>query len=360
MRFAQITSKTAVTLIALSFTAAGFAGGAKAYVDDNLDYVDPMVLEMAAAAPDVYALPDSVAPYTIPEAAFEADVHGGQGDESSFRTPSDGDGPMIGENYIKLYIGTHSSAGSNTDYIIMNYGRGRNIRLYGYYSGGDYSFPRNWWLQWDLGSTDVLNFPQDSWDEISFWTPSGDGIQVARVMVVHSGVEVLDWSVNRWLDAPGETTLGCAAMLVERKLQHVNHTDHAAIHAAALELGKTNGYKYGDGSLWCSEFASWALWREGFWTPQGNIGTDDMKDWFSARGRLYTPAQVRSKSYDLRTGDYLSLWGGDHSALFVEWIGDTTTITNATQFRTIEGNTGQHVDIRTRIVGDIDRVGSAQ
>jgi len=198
------------------------------------------------------------------------------------------------------------------------------------------------------------------WDEISFWTNSGDGIQVARVIIVHSGVEILDWSVNRWLDAPNETTLGTGAMQMVRKLQQVGNTDHAAIHFAARELGKTNGYKYGSGRLWCSEFASWCLWKEGFWTPAGNIGTDDMKAWFSSRGRLYTRSQVTSESYVMRAGDYLSLWGGDHSALFVEWIDSTTNITNATRFRTIEGNTGQRVAVRTRTVADIDRVGKAQ
>jgi hypothetical protein len=357
MKLSKLTKNAA--MIALSFSAAGFAGP-RDYVDDNLDYVDPMVMEMAADAPDVYALPDGVAPYTIPETGFEADVNGGQGDESRFRAPSDGDGPFVGENYVRIYIGSHVNAGSDTDYLIMNFGRGRNMRLYGYYSGGNYSFPRGWTLTWDLAGTVAEDYPQETWDEISFWTNSGDGLQVARVMIVHSGVEILDWSVNRWLDAPTETSLGTGAMMLERKLEHVANTDHAAVHFGARELGKTNGYKYGDGRLWCSEFASWCLWKEGFWTPRGNIGTDDMEAWFSDRGRLYTRSQVTSETYVMRAGDYLSLWNGDHSAIFVSWIDDTTNITTATRFRTIEGNTGQHVDMRTRSVADIYRVGSAQ
>lgn len=287
MKRSTITLKAATALIALSFTAAGFAGP-KDYVDDNLDFVDLNAEAMVADAPEIFSLPDGVEPYTIPEASFEADVTGGQGDESRFRTPSDGDGPMVGSNYVRLYIGRHVNAGSNTNYIIMNFGRGRNIRLYGYYSGGNCSFPRGWTLTWGLDGTVVEDYPQEMWDEISFWTNSGDGIQVGRMQIVHSGVEILRWNANRWLDAPHETTLGCAAMMLERKLQHVDHTDHAAIHFAARELGKTNGYKYGTGRLWCSEFASWCLWKEGFWTPQGNIGTVEMKAWFNARGRLYT------------------------------------------------------------------------
>jgi len=359
MKLSTLATKTAVALIALSFAAAGFAG-TRDYVDENLDYVDPMVAGMAADASAVHVLPDGVMPYEAPAAVFEPDAHGGAGDESRFRAPSDGDGPMVDENYVRIYIGSHSAAGTNADYIIMNYGRGRNIRLYGWWNGSDNVFPRGWTLTWDLEGTDVNYFPQDSWDEISFWTSSGDGLQVARVQIVHSGVEILDWSVNRWLDAPHETTLGTGAMQMVRKLQHVDNTDHAAIHFAARELGKTNGYKYGSGRLWCSEFASWCLWKEGYWTPQGNIGTDDMEGWFSARGRLYTRSQVTSESYVMKPGDYLALWGGDHSAIFVEWIDDTTNITNSTRFRTIEGNTGQRVAVQTRDVGDIHRVGSAQ
>lgn len=352
-------TRTAAAMIALCFTAAGYAGSNHVYVDDNRDYVDPMVMEMAADAPAVHALPEGVQPYDIPAREFVADVSGA-GEESSGYRLGDGDGPMVGSNYVRIYIGTHINAATAADYIIMNYGRGRNMRLYGYYSGSGYSFPRGWTLTWDLAGTVAEDYPQEMWDEISFWTNSGDGLQIARVIIVHSGVEILDWSVNRWLDAPHETTLGTAAMMLERKLQHVGDTDHAAINFAARELGKTNGYKYGSGAEWCSEFASWCLWKEGFWTPTGSIGTTDMKNWFSARGRLYTRTQVRNKSYNLRTGDYLSLWSGSHSALFVEWIDSTTTITNATRFRTIEGNTGDHVDVRTRTVGDIDRVGSAQ
>ena len=360
MKLAHISMKTAAALIALSFTAAGFTGDANAYVDSDLDYVDPAVMEMAADASGVDVLPDGLEPYSIPAPPFEADVNGGQGDESRFRTPRDGDGPMVGSNYVQILTGTHVNAGSGADYIIMNYGYGRNLRLYGVYSGGDRGFPRNSWISWSLDGTDVEDFPQDSWDEISFWTPSGDGIQVRRVILIHSGVEVLDWSVNRWLDAPNETSLGTAAMQMVRKLEHVDNTDHAAMHYAARELGKTNGYKYGTGRLWCSEFASWCLAKEGFWTPQGNIGTDHMKDWFSARGRLYTRSQVTSETYVMRAGDYLSLWGGDHSALFVSWIDSTTNITTSTRFYTIEGNTGSHVEVKIRDVGDIDRVGKAQ
>jgi len=36
------------------------------------------------------------------------------------------------------------------------------------------------------------------------------------------------------------------------------------------------------------------------------------------------------------------------------------SFTNSTQFYTIEGNTGSHVDVRIRTVADIDRVGKAQ
>jgi len=361
MKRSTITLKSAAVMMALSLSTAVFAdntGGP--YVDDNLDYIDQGVLEMSADAPPVYALPDGVEPYVAPVATFEPDVSGGYGDKSGHEFLSDGDGPMVGDNYVRLVIGSHTNAGSNTDYITMNFGRGRNIRLYGYWNGSDNVFPRGWTLTWDLAGTVVEDYPQDTWDEISFWMPSGDGIEVDRMEIYHSGVNILYWRAERWLDAPNYTSMGTAGKMLQRKLKHIEGTHHAALHFAARELGKTNGYKYGTGNLWCSEFASWCLWKEGFWTPEGNIGTVDMKDWFDDRGRLHTRSEVLSETYVMKEGDYLSLWDGGHSALFVKWIDDTTNITSSTRFKTIEGNTGQHVDVRTRTVADIDAVGKAQ
>jgi len=340
------------------------------YIDDGQDFVELDSEGIDAGSPGLEPLAEGLEPLEIEPAFFEPDDLGGI--DSRAKVMGGSTGPLVGTNYIRIYIsGDHVNAGSNTDYIHMRFGQrsgnddgssAYQIKLWGHWDGADNTFPRSWTLTWDLTSVrDYLeSMPQDNWDHISLRTPSGDGMLIHRVVVVHSGWEILDWTVNRWLDAPDETTLGCAAMITERKLQHVGHSDHAAIHAGALEIGKTNGYKYGTGNLWCSEFASWALWKEGWPTPAGNIGTDNMKAWFAARGRLYTRAQVRNKTYVPKQGDYLSINNGGHSCLFLDWLDPTGTITDGTRFRTLDGNWSQTVRIVERTVAEIDRVGKAQ
>ncbi len=342
------------------------------YVDDRLDWVDTELEERSKGAPDVEVLAPGLDPVFVDPAFPEPD------DLRALQTPDAKGfakgvtGPLVGSNYIRMVVSDdHVNAGSNTDYIYARFGQRSGdedgseaweLRLWSPWNGSDNVFERGATITWDLESVRgfLESMPQDSWDQISFVTPSGDGILVDRLVVVHSGMEILDWNVNRWLDSPDDTSLGCGAMIAERKLDHVSHSANAAIHFGALEIGKTNGSKYGTGRLWCSEFASWSLWNEGFMTPYGNIGTDNMKAWFEARGRLYTRSQVINRTYVPRQGDYLSINGGGHSCLFLEWVDPTDTITTSTRFRTLDGNWGETVTIVTRTVAEIDRVGKAQ
>ena len=341
--------------IALALTLAGTGlswartndASVDQYIDDARDYVDTEIIEQTEFAPTVEALAVGLEPLSI---ETEQPLPDDFGYPTKDGVTNDGTGPLVGTNYIRFYVSDdHVNAGSNTDYVIVRFGHrwgnddgstAYQLRLFGPWNGADNVFPAGTRITWDLnGKVDFFeNLPQDKWDEISFVTPSGDGILLDRIVVVHSGQEILDWRVHRWLDSPNETTLGCAAKIRERKLEYVHNTDHAALAFGALEIGKTNGKKYGTGNLWCSEFASWALFREGFMTPYGNIGTDDMKAWFAARGRLYTRTQVKNRTYVPKPGDYLSLFGGDHSVLFLEWVDPTDTIIDSTRFKTLEGN----------------------
>jgi len=368
----QPTTLFGLTLsLLLAGTGVARAENHQDYIDDGLELIDVELEEKGYDAPGIEALEPGLEPVFIEPAMFEPDDLRG----ASFKdgATNDGTGPLIGTNYIRLYIShDHVNAGSNTDYIYVRFGMesgdgdgssAYQFRLYGMRDGSDYSFPSGYMLTWDLeGRRDFFEgMPQHHWDQISFKTPSGDGMLIYRAVVVHSGQEILDWRADRWLDYPDYTTLGCAAKITERKLEHVGNSDHAAIHFGALDIGKTNGYKYGTGRLFCSEFASWALHMEGFMTPYGNIGTDNMKAWFSARGRLYTRSQVKAKTYVPKQGDYLSINGGGHSCLFLEWVDDPSDpITDATRFKTLDGNSGQTVKVVTRTVGVIDRVGKAQ
>jgi hypothetical protein len=358
--------------LSLIFSSATFAPAMTSidYAHNGIEVVDLEIEEASSDMPAIEVLEEGLEPVSIEAAVSEPDYTGYLGEKDG--VTNDGTGPLIGTNYIRIYISSaHVNADSSTDYILLRFGHqsgnddgstAYGFRLYGMRDGSDYYFPAGYMLTWDLAAwrTYLESMPQEKWDEISLVTPSGDGMLIHRVVVVHSGQEILDWTVDRWLDSPDHTTLGCAAKIAERKLQHVGATDHAAIYFGALEIGKTNGYKYGTGNLWCSEFASWALFREGFMTPYGNIGTDEMKAWFSARGRLYTRTQVKNKTYVPKQGDYISINSGGHSVLFLDWVDPTTTITDSTRFRALEGNSSDTVRVVTRSVSCIDRVGKAQ
>ena len=359
-----------IGLIVAGSRQAQAGNASEPYVDDGLDLVDVESVEKGKDAPDLVPLAGGLEPVHLEQVPYEPDDRVAL--ETKGARPKANTGPLVGTNFIRITVSDNDvNAGSNMDYVYARFGQSSGnddgsdpyqIRLWGFFDGSDYSFPRGWTLTWDLEQVEdyLADVPQDNWDHISLVTPSGDGLLIARVEIVHSGVEILDWSVNRWLDSPNDTTLGLAAKITERKLQHVGNSNHAAIHAGALDLGKTDGYKYGSGDAWCSEFASWALWKEGFMTPAGNIASGDLKAWFSAQDRLYTRAQVKSKTYVPKQGDYLSINDGGHSCLFLEWVDPTDTITDNTRFRTLDGNAGSTVKICNRTVGVIDAVGKAQ
>lgn len=275
---------------------------------------------------------------------------------------SDG-GPTIGANWIKIWIDNqHPNAGSKADYIWMYFGRTHRIKLLGV-NGTE--FPKGWWLSWDLNQVSgyLESIPTDKWDEISLVSDSGDGIKIDRIKIVHSDVCILDWNCNLWLDNSKLEKfgkLGLVAKILSKKLGWVGNTWVPQIHWAARELGKTDGFKYGQGSAWCSEFASWCL-RKALWdTPTGSIGSQSMENYFNGLGRKYTGAQVLDKKYVLTPGDYLRMFDGGHSGLFVRYIDRSATPTAETRIKTIEGNTGKAVRVRTRKLKDLTSVGNTR
>ncbi len=320
------------------------------YQDERLGYV--MELD---------PLPEGIEPSVIESVEIRDDSGYGSLDDLTVME-ADSTGPVKGENYIKMYIeSSPSTAGSDTDYIYMRFGYGYTIQLNGS-SGSSGPFPLGATLTWDLNDVEsyLEDVPQDAWDYISLVTPSSDGIKIERLIIEHSSQEILDWSVSDWLDKWDGTTMGLAAKILERKLDWVDDSTNASLHYGAREIGKTNGDKYGTSGAWCSEFASWCLQKAGFQSPTGSIGTTAMKDYFDDNNRLYTKSDVKNKTYVMTEGDYLSLFGGGHSAIFVEWIDSTDTITNDTRFRTLEGNTSGRVQRASRKVGNIDAVGRTE
>jgi hypothetical protein len=264
-----------------------------------------------------------------------------------------GAGPLVSTNSITFKIATSTYAGSAATYIDIKFGT-KNFRLYSY--SGDYqrgsthtfnfSNNKNWFESWD----------QDLWDDISFNTTHTDGIIFSNIKIIHSGQVILNYKPPTSLDYPTYQKLSFNSAMITTKYSHLK-TTHTIVRAGLLELGKTDGDKYGTSGAWCSEFASYCIRRYGWATPTGSIGTSDMKKYYTDRNRLHTVSQVYNKKYTLGAGDYLSLWNGDHSAIFAEWVGSPTSFNANTQFKTIEGNTGSAVKVKTRILGDIDRIG---
>lgn len=282
---------------------------------------------------------------------------------------SDGDGaPTVGENYIKIWInGSHTNAGSEANYIRMYFGGNKVVNLWGI---DGTRFPKGWWIQWDLNNVNPAGYMEsihtDKWDDITMVNDSNDGILINRIKIVHSSVTILDWNCNAWLDnskMEAHGRIGLTAPILENKLSQINNSWIPQIHWAARELGKTDGSKYGSNGAWCSEFASWCLRKEMWGTPAGNIGSQSMENYFNSIGRKYTKQNILNGNYTMSAGDYVRFqWsgGGQHSAIFMEYIDSASSPTNATRFRTIEGNTGSTVAVRQRTLSDVLSVGNTR
>jgi hypothetical protein len=226
-------------------------------------------------------------------------------------------------------------------------------------------------LTWDLNDitpSDWLedNIETDLWDEVALTTDSNDGIKLDQIRIIHSGETILDWQCGLWLDDSTLEPHGKIVLtgkILETKLNQIANLWVPQIHWAAREIGKSDGTKYGSTDAWCSEFASWCL-RKALWdTPEGNIGSQSMEDYFSSLGRMYTHDQLINGDYQLVAGDYIRFeWssGGHHSGIFIEYIDDPSNPTDGTTIRTIEGNASSTVLVTTRNFQDILSVGNCQ
>jgi hypothetical protein len=168
------------------------------------------------------------------------------------------------------------------------------------------------------------DMPTDRWDHLRLVTPSSDGIGLTRVELVHSDEQILDLQLasEHWLDQYYGKVLDLTNDMLNFKLSLVANTRYPVIRYAIQELGKTDGYKYGTGRNWCSEFASWCIRQAFEWhdVPSGNIGSDDLVEYFRGKGRAVSGADVRNGSYTLTQGDYLQVNAGEHSELFYSYV----------------------------------------
>lgn len=217
------------------------------------------------------------------------------------------------------------------------------------------------------------DMPTDRWDNVRLVTPSSDGIGISRVEILHSSERILDLQLTdeHWLDQYYGKVLDLTNDIDNFKLSLVAGTRYPILRYAIQELGKTDGYKYGTGRNWCSEFASWCIRQAFEWhdVPSGNIGSDDLVAFFTAKARNVPGADVRNGTYVLTQGDYLQVAGGEHSELFYSYvdgengaeIAPPSSSSGTTWIRCIGGNEGASVPRAVRMndrqLNTVDNVG---
>lgn len=270
---------------------------------------------------------------------------------------------LEGENYIILEIGQAPYAGSAAKEVLFRVGERLTIHLL----GGEQYFVPGASLRYDLPGSNPSAYktaPADAWDTLRTELASSDGIFLRRVLVVKSSQVILDAAVDDWLDKHYGSVIDLSFDTARTKWEAVGRTRVTALFYAGQDLGQTGSRKYVNRDVaWCSEFAAHMIRHNGLPTPRGSIGTATLKEFFADRGRLFMPGDVDSGKYRPQPGDYVSLNGGGHSALFREWVGALPAsgkIPPAKRFLTIEGNVGNAVRLESRSWSDVDAVGNAQ
>ena len=324
--------------------------------------------------------PPNLDRYAFPRSRddLQVAVHAAQ---QAWRVAEEADGgPGVGENYVSITISNdHVNAGSRADKIFLYFaGQRKYLRLWGLDRSGE-RFPRGQRIRWDMsvGSTRPENWietvPTNAWDNLLLVNKSGDGMLIDNITIVHSSITLVDWpppGQNVWLDgSKGEKygIIGLADQILQEKLEKISENLRwvPQLHWAVLELGKTDGTKYGTTHDWCSEFASWCLRKAGWWDAprpprvSGNIGSSDMEDYFEDKGRMYTKQQLIDGEYALTEGDYLRF--DNHSALFIKYEDDGRAVTDPRKrFIAIDGNWGAKVTLTSghrREIRDLISVG---
>jgi len=277
-------------------------------------------------------------------------------------------------NNLVIVIDDSTAAGSETSHIFLRFGIPDwlpgggpiwNLRL-------NAGFNRGSMISFNFNNVDHEFFdsmPTDHWDSVRLETPSSDSIRIRRLAMNHSGELILNQAFDPYidLDKPYGTVLDLSYDIWHQKMLLIENSHTPVTYYAIQELGKTDGYKYGTGRLWCSEFVSWCLRKSVYWSdvPSGNIGSDDLVDYFSRKSRLASGSDVRAGSYSLKEGDYLQLNGGTHSGIFYQYInrqGGTridppSSPSENTWIRCIEGNTSRAVRIIDRQLSTVDNAG---
>jgi hypothetical protein len=290
-------------------------------------------------------------------------------------------GPAVGENYISIKIANHHpKGGSNADKFYLQFGKSEKfIRLWGV-SGGDHRFPAGESITWDMnvGSTDPHNWiesvPTNAWDKLRLVNKAEEGILLENIKIVHSSIPILNWPDPGnavWLHGVLGGKNGSIALdeqILYKKLASIQPELHEVpqLYWAVMELGKTDGTKYGTTHSWSTEFTSWCLRKAG-WRDiprpaslSDDLRTTEMEHYFAGKNRLFTVKQLERGEYKLHPGDFLCF--ENHSALFVHYENDGRAPNDPKKrFVAIDGNWGSKVSFSfgsRREIRDLISVGS--
>jgi len=270
---------------------------------------------------------------------------------------------LEGDNYIIIELSNFPEAGSTVPFIRFTVGDSFNIHLL----GGEAYFVPGATLRYNLpGSCPQCyeSIPPDAWKRLRLRTSSGDGLHIHRIIFVKSYVTLVDVVLDNWLDRYARSVIDFSLDAARLKWNAVQSTRVTDLFYAGQDLAQTGARKYVRRDVkWCSEFASYMIRTNGLSTPAGSIDTGDMKNFFADRLRLHTRGDVDGGAYSIASGDYMSLWDGRHSVLFLSWkngLPDPGKIPPDTEFFTIEGNTGNMVLTQQRKWSDVEAVGSVK
>ena len=262
-----------------------------------------------------------------------------------------------GPSSVRLTVWSSEEAGSTAAFIDLLFDQ-HAVRLMSTPGG----FAPGARLLYDLTPLSAYfdTFSSDCWDSLTLVFDDPDSLIVSDIEVIRNGSRILAFSGEILLDGSAMSRRCLAPEVAVTKQASCPGPPNGIAWHAFNELGKDDGEKYSPSfpGGWCSEFASWVMRRNGWNTPQGSIGTRHMREFFLEYDRLFTIDQVYSGEYTPAMGDYLSMWNGGHSGLFLAFIDPDAPIDPTSRIITIEG--GGVVSVCERTLADIDHVGRAQ
>jgi len=224
------------------------------------------------------------------------------------------------------------------------------------------TFPPGMFIRYDfIGVNEILEtIPVDYWDSITLVLPGDGDLSIAYVKITHNNSVMLQWTGLMELSSAGQTHWNLAQAINNTKLDNLSTLPNGKAYWALQEIGKNDGTKYSETSPggWCSEFTAWVFRHNGWPAPQGSIGSQHMRAFFSDRNRLYTIQQIYDGEYVLQMGDYMSMFNEGHSGIFLEYIDSPDQPEPSTRILTIEG--GSLVSIFIRQLSALDHAGNAQ